>query len=324
MKSLKAFLIVVVSFFIAGVIVQFSLPKIDKPLWVLTYSPAHARYLGFGAIDLYRQIISDYKPKHVRLQASWNEIEKHPGKFEWSELDEILQITKESGATATLAIGRKLPRWPECHDPAWLKAMHAWEVEDYQHKMITAAVEHFKDNKTITRWQLENEPMFMFGECPSPSFGLLKRERDWLKKLDPTRQILMTDSGELSPWLETAYLADIQGVTMYRVTWNPITGFFTYPLPAWFYRVKAALVSPFVDKVVVSELQLEPWAPYGLANLSLADSYKSLDHDRFFKNVEYFKKTGLSEGFVWGVEWWYMAKRQGDDWYFKQGQELFK
>lgn len=324
MRCLKIFLTIIASLFLVGLIGQFSLPKTDNPLWVLTYSTAHARYLGFDAVDLYKQIINDYHPKHVRLQASWDDIEKHPGQFDWSELDQIMQLTKDGGATVTMAIGRKLPRWPECHDPAWVKGLNSWEVQDYQFKMITAVVEHFKDNKIITRWQLENEPMFMFGDCPEPNWHLLKEERDWLKKLDSSRPILMTDSGELSPWFETANLADIQGVTMYRVTWNEVTGFFTYPIPAWFYRVKAALVSPLVDKVVVSELQLEPWAPYGLVNLSLSDSYKSLNHDRFSKNLEYFKKTGLSECFVWGAEWWYYAKQMGDDWYWQQGKEIFK
>ena len=42
-----------------------------------------------------------------------------------------------------------------------------------------------------------------------------------------------------------------------------------------FYRFKAALVLPFVNKTVISELQMEPWAPSGLNNLSYQEAQKS-------------------------------------------------
>jgi hypothetical protein len=190
--------------------------------------------------------------------------------------------------------------------------------------MLTEVVKHYRGNTTIVRWQLENEPMFGYGDCPPPSWHRLVAERDLLRSLDPTRPILLTDSGELSPWLETAPLADEQGTTMYRVTWNPILGYFSYPWPPLYYRIKAGLVSPFVNKTIVSELQMEPWAPAGLATLSLEEARKSFDLDRFHANVNFFRHTGLPEAVVWGAEWWYAALKHGDPSYWQAGAELFK
>ena len=310
---------------VVGIVGERRLPFNDQPQFAVAFSAAQARYLGFEPEALLNRIISDYSPRHFRLQANWNELEPKPGKYQFDELDAQIAAVKNSGATVTLALGRKLPRWPECHDPAWLKDLRPDEAVASQFKMLAAVVEHYVEEKAIVRWQLENEPLFAYGACLQPNMHRLRAELGQLLQLDKTRPVIITDSGELSSWWETASLAQEQGVTFYRVTWNPVFGYFAYPWPAYYYRFKAALIYPFVKKIIVSELQLEPWAPQGLHLLSLIEAQNSLSLARWQDNVATFRRTGFDEAFLWGVEWWYYAKdKLGEPGYWQAGAELFQ
>ncbi len=323
MKYLKGLGLIILMVVVIGVVRERNLPKNSQPVLVPTFSAGQARYLGLKPEEVFEKIIKELKPQQVRLQANWDEIEPESGQFNFSELDGFIGLAASNQVQVTLAIGRKLPRWPECHDPFWLKNLRPDQAEERLILMIKQVVAHYKDNPAIIRWQLENEPLFTFGNCPVPNWHRLVREVELLKQLDPSRPILLTDSGELSSWWETASLADVQGVTLYRITWNPITGYFSYPIPAYWYRFKAALISWWVKDVIVSELQLEPWAPDGLNNLDYQAVQKSMSLDKFNSNVSYFYRTGFKEGFIWGVEWWLSLANQGHPEYWQAGQRLF-
>lgn len=307
---------------VVALALERNLPRVE-PRMAVAFSAAQARYLGLDASELYDAILRDLEPSHIRLQANWNEVEPITGTFNFSELDGFVNLAATRGTTVTLAIGRKLPRWPECHDPTWLHDLTPGEIEDRLMVMLQTVVEHYRGNTTIVRWQLENEPLFGFGRCTTPSRGLLKRELKLLRDLDSNRPVLITDSGELSPWFESAALADEQGVTMYRVTWDPLVGYFRYPWPPAFYRLKAALISPLVRQTIISELQLEPWAPQGLAVLSPSEAARSFDLDKFWQNVAFARATGLAEVFTWGVEWWYAEREQGRGGTWEAARVLF-
>lgn len=322
MRATLYFLAFLALLALSGLVLERQLPRVE-PRFAVAFSAAQARYLDLDAMEVYRAILRDLKPGHIRLQANWNAIEPKPGEFDFNELDKLVSEAGAAGATVTMAVGRKLPRWPECHDPSWLSELKPWEIEARQFTMLRRVVEHYRANITITRWQLENEPLFGYGRCSVPNFQLLKRERNLLYELDPTRPILITDAGELSPWLETALLASQQGVTMYRVTWDPLFGYFHYPWPPAFYRLKAALISPFVQRVVVSELQMEPWSPHGLNDLSVAEAGRSFTPERFWKNVAFVRATGLPEAFTWGAEWWYYERQLGRPTYWESAKVLF-
>lgn len=322
MRATLWLVVLVAAVVLVAVAFERQLPRV-QPRFVISFSAAQARYLGLDALEVYNAALRDFRPQHLRLQANWNSIEPEAGIYDFVELDQFISAARTHGATVTLAIGRKLPRWPECHDPVWLKDFAPSEAEGRLMTMLRAVVEHYRTNPTVVRWQLENEPLFGFGRCLAPNRGLLVRERALLRELDATRPILITDSGELSPWIESALLADEQGVTMYRVTWNPIIRYFHYPWPPAFYRLKAALVAPFVQQVLVSELQLEPWAPSGLAVLSPQEAARSFGLHQFWQNVAFARATGLPEVFTWGVEWWYKERVEGRGELWEAAQLLF-
>jgi len=323
MKYLSVFLSIIALVLFWGVVRERQLPKTNQPRFIATFSASQARYLGLDAQTAYTKILQELKPSEVRLQADWDTIEPIAGQYNWQELDGFINQAAQQNIKVTLAVGRKLPRWPECHDPDWIKGLSFDEIKEDQLSMLRQVVNHYKDNPTIVRWQVENEPLFSFGVCPPPNWHTLVEEVALVKSLDKTRPILLTDSGELSSWWETAGLADEQGVTLYRVTWNALTGYFSYPLPAYWYRLKAALISPWVKQTVVSELQLEPWAPQGLNKLDQAGVRQSLSLDKFWDNVNFFRRTGFNEGFVWGVEWWIKAEQLGMPQYWQAGKQLF-
>jgi len=323
MRYLYIFLGCAALVIVAAVRLEQRLPRVANPQFEVAFSAEQASYLGVDPAETYHAILTDLKPPAIRLQANWNQIEPTPGQFNFTELDSEIQQAATAGTAVTLAVGRKLPHWPECHDPAWLKTLQPWELDEHISQMLTTVVTHYRTNPAIVRWQLENEPMFGYGNCPPPNLHRLRAERDLLKSLDPSRPILLTDSGELSSWFETAGLADEQGTTLYRVTWNSIFGYFNYPTIPYYYRLKAALVSPFVKRTIVSELQMEPWAPSGLSTLSPAEAEHSFSVHRFWENVDFVHRTGLSEAIVWGTEWWYAQAKHGDPSYWQAGQQLF-
>ncbi|MFH1866628.1 MAG: hypothetical protein ABIJ81_00905 [Patescibacteria group bacterium] len=289
----------------------------------VSFTKSQASNLGLDWREVYLAILDDLQVRNLRLQANWNEIEPERGEFNFSDIDWQLQEASKRSASVTLAVGRKLPRWPECHEPEWVKQLAPWEEEEQVLKMLKASVEHFKDQTVIKRWQLENEPLFAFGDCPKPSKSFLKKEHQLLKSLD-SRLILITDSGELSSWWETAALADVQGVTLYQITWNPAFGYWHYLVPRWFYRLKAALISPAVDYTIISELQMEPWGPEALDAISLKVARESFDAKKFRDNIEFFRGTKLPEAYLWGVEWWYKAKTMGDDSLWLEAKQLWR
>ncbi len=322
MKWLYIFIAFWVIVAVAGWLLLPNVPFVTEANLGVSFSKSQAEFLNLNWQEVYLAILDDLQVKNLRLQANWNEIEPQPDFYNFSEIDWQISEAAKREAVVTLAIGKKLPRWPECHLPDWATGLPAWEIEDRVLAMLQSTILHFKDNPTIARWQLENEPLFAFGDCTKPNFHFLKKELALLKSLD-SRPVLITDSGELSSWWETASLADIQGATLYQVTWNPGYGYWYYPVPKWFYRLKSALISPFVDYTIISELQMEPWGPVGLDKMSLEVADQSFDLKRFRDNLNFFQGTGLSEAYLWGVEWWYRVKVLGDDSLWQEAKKVF-
>lgn len=185
-------------------------------------------------------------------------------------------------------------------------------------KYIKEIVERYKNEETIWAWQVENEPLFPFGECPPPDKEFLKKEISLVKSLDNlARPVVISDSGEGSFWFEAARLGDIVGTTMYRKVWfKELKSYISYPFPPVFYWRKAQIIKKIFDKeAIVTELQAEPW---------VAGSEKTMDLGQFKNNIEFAKNTGLKEFYLWGSEWWYWLKqKQNDSGIWNEAKKLF-
>ncbi len=63
-----------------------------------------------------------------------------------------------------------------------------------------------------------------------------------------------------------------------------------------------------MDKVVISELQAEPWFFEDIANKKPEEWYDIFTKEMMQSNVDFAEETGLDEVYLWGVEWWYYLK----------------
>ena len=294
-----------------------------KITWGVSFSGAYAGYFDLDWRQTYTDILDDLKVRALRIPAYWEEIEPSRGNYQFADLDWQLLEAKKRNAFVILAIGRKLPRWPECHLPEWAKKLNEEEQDRAALAYLSKVVSRYKSYSSIRYWQVENEPFFPFGEkCKTISRDFLKKEIALVKSLD-NRPVVITDSGELSSWIGTASLADILGISMYRVSWNKLFGYLFYPVFPAFYRERANLIKYLVSDVIVTELQVEPWAPTDIKFLPLEEQYKSMNLERFRDNIEFARRAGFTEVYLWGVEWWYWLKVRGNDTFWNESKKLF-
>ncbi|MBI5742452.1 MAG: hypothetical protein HZA25_01260, partial [Candidatus Niyogibacteria bacterium] len=176
--------------------------------------------------------------------------------------------------------------------------------------LVAAIVERYKASPALTAWQAENEPFLPFGECPTVRREFLEREIALVRSLDNAHPIVVTDSGELGIWLRAAAYGDIFGTTMYRVIWSDRLGYIHYPLPPRFFWFKENLLRLFYPdkKIIVSEMQGEPWGPKMIYETPLETQYRSMSLAQFRDNINYARAVGIRDTYLWGAEWWYWLK----------------
>ncbi len=311
---------------ILGALVLLSLVLfwIGKPqkdiIWGITFSTIRAQELGFGPQQLFKTILTDLHPEKVRLPVYWSEIEPQQGQFNFTQYENLLAEAEKSETEVVLVLGKKQPRWPECHQPEWYNHLQDEAAQDEATlNMIEKSINKFKDSNSVVAWQIENEPYFQFGpRCPVTTKDLYEKEIALVNRLDG-RPTIATDSGEKGMWVNVAASgADVLGTTMYREVYHDKKAkYLTYNLPWWIYNIKAGLVKLLTQtkEIVGMELQAEPWLIISNPNSTAPDEQlKHMNPEIFQNNIEYATKIGLPENYLWGVEWWYwMQKNHGED-----------
>jgi hypothetical protein len=294
----------------------------------MTFSRPYAQGdLGLDPDEVLTAALDDLGIRRFRIAAYWKFIQPQRNTWDFADLDrDILAIGDRKG-TITLAIGRKLPRWPECWEPDWWKHLSPSEQQAENLNYLQTVVERYRENPAITAWQVENEPHFEYGDCGKTDPAFLKQEIDLVRRLDPTRPVYTTDSGELSLW--TTFGTDVNrlGVSVYRVVRNPTFGTWRYVfLPPSFYRRKAELLRPFgVQDIYVSEFQMEPWSNKALLETPVDEQFKTFDLKQMKANVDYASNMGLSPVDFWGVEWWYWMKtKQNHPEFWEEAKGIFR
>jgi len=326
---LLVLIIVVLCYFFIGK------PKpVEKIDFGVTFSKIYAGELSLDWRKAYLAILDDLKVKKIRLIAYWPEIEPIEGNFDFEDLDWQVKEAENRGVEIILAVGRRLPRWPECHIPEWARDLPEKEQQEEVLVVISEVIRHYRNREAIKFWQVENEPFLRtFGECPKLDKKFLEKEIALVRDLDPLtssgqgRKIILTESGEFSTWIGAARRTDILGTTLYRTIWaKEIDTYIRYPIPAIFYQRKSALIKKLFDvkKIIVIELQAEPWGPKQNWDLSLEEQFKSMNLEEFRKIIDYTKRAGFSEAYLWGVEWWHWLKvKYNDERIWEEAKKLF-
>ncbi|MFH1401655.1 MAG: beta-galactosidase [Parcubacteria group bacterium] len=336
-----AFLLVFL-FFVLIIFVYFfvgSIKPAEKITWGMNFSQKHARDLGLDWKETYSAMLSDLGVKNLKVAAHWDLLEPKENEFYFDDLDWQINEASNYGAKILLVIGMKTPRWPECHIPDWAKNLSKTEQQEEILKMLKEVVLRYKDSKVISRWQVENEPFFPFGDCPWVDKEFFKKEVSEVRSLDPLgRPVLIGENGE-SFWFTAAKIGDIVGTTMYRKVWfsaphflkkylGPFKefGFYLkYPWPPTFYGRKAKIIEKlFGKKVIGVELQAEPWCQNLLYDCLADEQKKTMNLKQLQDNIEFAKKTGFDEFYLWGSEWIYwLKKNQNDSTIWDEVRELF-
>ncbi|OIQ03084.1 MAG: hypothetical protein COZ86_03160 [Candidatus Moranbacteria bacterium CG_4_8_14_3_um_filter_41_13] len=300
-------------------------PREDVKLG-MTFSSRYASDLGLDWHQTYLALLDDIGVKHLRLPVYWDLAEKEKGVYDYADIDWQIAEAKKYDADIILTIGLKVPRWPECHIPEWANENDQVRKQGILH-FIGKTITRYKDEKTIVKWQIENEPFLPFGICPPFDVHFLEQEVAFAKATDASRPILLTDSGELSLWYGPASRGDEFGTTMYRDIYSKnVGGYLRYPIGPNFFRTKAWIVRTFTNQTHLSviELQAEPWASGWVADMSLEEQSRTMNAVKLRENVEYAKRVGFPEVYLWGGEWWYWMKEKKnapDVW--ETGKELF-
>src|SRR5438105_2104485 len=108
------------SIFIFVSLVSLFAPKTRNIQYGVTFSYPYAQSLGLNWRETYLAILDELHPKYVRLSAYWDATEPQKDNYDFSALDFQINEAAGRGTKIVLAVGRRLPRWPECHDPSWI------------------------------------------------------------------------------------------------------------------------------------------------------------------------------------------------------------
>ena len=331
MKTLKRILKVFFCIILILFAVFFALSFRSGPEHIsygVTFSKPYSDYLGLPYKEMFISILDDLKVRKFRLVAYWSEVEKTNGTFNFTDVDFEAREAQARGAEVILAVGRRLPRWPECHIPTWAKDM-LWEDQKEEIlEYITETVTHFRTYENITYWQVENEPylsVFAKENCGDLDEDFLREEIALVKKLDPTRPVLVTDSGNLGLWFGAWKAGDVFGTSVYMYLWNPTIGEIKSIYTPSFYKVKTNLMSLLygAKRSLLIELSLEPWLIEPIINVPVETQIDRMDMPKFDEILNFAGKTGFDEQYLWGVEWWYFMKNKGHPEYWDRAKEIF-
>lgn len=299
----------------------FLLSRIPIPEHIsygVTYSKFRADELNLPWRDVYRALLDDLGVRKFRLVAHWPMIEPEDGVFDFSVMDYEMRLAEEYGADVTLAIGRRLPSWPECHEPEWAQNLNEAAREERILQYMERVIDRYRDSTALIRWQVENEPFiigFAYEHCGKTNPDFLDEQIALVRALDPGRPILLTASGELGLWNGTWRRADVFGTTLYRRVWNAdLNMFLTYPTTPSFFRAKKRFteLTEGPRPGIISELAAEPWPVKAIVETPLEEQLARMDIDFFDDTILFASQTGFDEQYLWGAEWWYYLKEVHD------------
>jgi len=219
----------------------------------LNFSNKYAQELDLDWRKVYDLILSEIPTKKFRLVVYWNDVSPVKGTYDYSDIKyQLDKLEKYPDSEVILVFGRKVIRYPECHEPGWWQKIR--DEEERKKELLTyveKTVNELKGYKSIKYWQVENEALFPFGLCTNMKNlrGVLKEEVDLVRKLDPERKIIIQDSGEGGFWKTSNDLGDFVGISMYRKVWFDFGGTLDewsfqikYPVGSSFYKIKSHLL----------------------------------------------------------------------------------
>lgn len=286
---------------------------IDPQAYGVSFSLKQCRSFDIDPIKTLQWLIDDAGFRRFRLMSYWNEHEKVPGFYDFSRLDKQVDQIEKAGGVITLCLGARQPRWPENHWPNW-----AWESSTIERsaallKYVETVVRRYKDRTCIISWQLENEALLTnFGERSEVDRHRLRQEYKLVTELDPSRPVIMTTSTSWGVPVRRP-IPSIVGFSYYHTLFNK-GAYHTSTISPVVHRVRRQLIRILHNKpVFIHELQLEPWGPHNIWEISIEEQNKSMSPAHIAENLRLARAINASPVDLWGGEWWYWRLAKCND-----------
>ncbi len=304
--------------------------RVETVTYGVSFNTPYAKELGLDWLRVYTAILDDLKVKHIRLAAHAPMVSPHEGEWNFEELDTQIRMAEERNVRVVLAVGRRIPRWPECHVPEWLKEKSWDEQKVFFREYMKAVVLRYKDSSAIEYWQVENEPfltVYATEHCGSTlDVDFLEEEIALVKSLDSVHPVLVTDSGNLGLWYGAYSRGDAFGTSVYVYLFNPTTGAIETILPPETYLLKKRLVGFFFGKKesLLIELSAEPWLDSPVVDADIETQLERMSLERFDRVLEYARNTSFDRQYLWGAEWWYwLAHEKNHPEFWVRAREVY-
>lgn len=290
----------------------------------VSFSLKQCRGFGIDPKDTLQFLIKDVGLRRFRLMSYWDEHELVEGRYDFKELDWQFDSIEKVGGAVTLCVGARQPRWPESHYPGWALELEQNERDSALLRFNEQVINRYKSKKCLVSWQFENEALNRgFGVNGNFDRARLRREMAQLKTLDPIHPIIMSTSNTWGIPIRRPR-PNLFGFTLYRVQFKD--GFYRQSrLPVQWYRMRAIIIRVLtLRKTFIHELQAEPWGPTSTQDLTNVEQDKSMNVEQLNLNINFAKRTKLYPIDLWGGEWWYWRKLQGEDRIWKEVYEQIK
>lgn len=250
--------------------------------------------------------------RRFRLMSYWDEIEQEKDTYDFADLDKQIATISKAGGVISLCLGVKQPRWPEYHWPGWAMNMSPQNRTTQLLAFVYSVVRRYRGNPAIISWQLENEALLSnFGLHIQIDRKRLCDEFSIVRDLDKQRPIILSASnGWGLPAREP--IPDIIGFSYYGIMHKNGRYRRTIHRP-WLYKTRAYIGDQLLSKpTFIHELQLEPWGPEAVWQMTTAEQNKSMSQVHIQKNIASAKKIGAYPIDMWGLEWWYWRYQNND------------
>jgi hypothetical protein len=279
----------------------------------VSFSVKQCRSFGIDPHAVLEWLIADAGFRRFRLMSYWNEHEKSPGTYDFTELDWQMDRVAAAGGHVTLALGARQPRWPENHWPDW-----AWEAPKEERTAallayVSEVVRRYRNHPALVSYQLENEALLgSFGERAEIDRPRLRLELRLVKGLDPHHPVAMSTSTSWGIPIRKP-IPDIVGFSYYQIVYGEGAYHEAFHKP-WLHRGRKRLIKLLKRRpAFIHELQLEPWGPRAIWEMPADEQNKSMGPAQIARNVALARQTNAWPIDLWGGEWWYWRLKKDKD-----------
>ncbi|MFH1836776.1 MAG: cellulase family glycosylhydrolase [Candidatus Omnitrophota bacterium] len=318
-------------------------PLQAEPLKIgTTFSQKECVKLGLNWEVAYRIILSE-NFDIVRICAYWDEIEKKENQYNYKDLNFKVKEAAARGTPVVLTIGMKGPRWPEYFIPEWLKEKIKLPsgsdvsknalLRERALKFVRKTVTHYRNNKDIHFWEIENEPLNKAGDKDwFIGENFLKNEVNVVKESDEEkRPIIITTAvypnkilrfidrllTRRDPIEKCIEIGDIVGLNIYSAERYRLFGINMY-FPSdkktrkEYFSSLAGKIKKAGKEVWVTELQAEPWdAEY--SETQKGKTIPSGSPEKTKEMINELREAGINTFLLMGAEYWlYKRMKFGD------------